>query len=493
MDATRQDLLINAELSPAQVRDMQRQVAAGKLHRISRGIATPLPQDEWPALLLRHKVRIAAALMPGSVVGFRSAFDGMAGNTLHLSYTHGRRVELPGLRLVAFKAPAAMEGDRKIGGYDVYFPSQARVFLDNLTRNEGGRNVTTELLEERLVQIHESAGEDRLRELRDQIESLAPKLGRERQAQHLGQMIGAILGTRPAGTLSSRTARAVASACDPARVERFDALVAALRTHPLPRIKDVAPSGRALTHFAFLESYFSNFIEGTRFEISEARAIVLEGRIPEARPKDSHDVIGVFRQIVNPAWRLQTLATTEGVLTQLAERHRDMMQMRPETSPGEFKLVANQAGNTAFVLPKLVRGTLLEGAKRLHDLEPGLARALYAMFLVAEVHPFDDGNGRLARLVMNAELSQAHDCRIIIPTLYRETYLDCLRVLTRQGDPAPFIKAMTFIQQWTASFEFESLDDVISIMRRCNAFEESLVQYRLLKPADAAPPTSPAQ
>jgi len=34
-----------------------------------------------------------------------------------------------------------------------------------------------------------------------------------------------------------------------------------------------------------------------------------------------------------------------------------------------------------------------------------MARALLAMFIVSEVHPFIDGNGRLARLVMNAELS----------------------------------------------------------------------------------------
>lgn len=68
-----------------------------------------------------------------------------------------------------------------------------------------------------------------------------------------------------------------------------------------------------------------------------------------------------------------------------------MMQMRPEVHPGEFKLIANQAGNTKFLAPKLVRGTLLEGARRLHDVEPGLARALYAMLLVAEVHPFNAG------------------------------------------------------------------------------------------------------
>ena len=33
------------------------------------------------------------------------------------------------------------------------------------------------------------------------------------------------------------------------------------------------------------------------------------------------------------------------------------------------------------------------------------------MFLISEVHPFDDGNGRIARVMMNAELVSAADVR----------------------------------------------------------------------------------
>ncbi len=48
----------------------------------------------------------------------------------------------------------------------------------------------------------------------------------------------------------------------------------------------------------------------------------------------------------------------------------------------------------------------------------GLARAVYYAFLVSEIHPFNDENGRLSRLVMNAEMSRVGLNRIIIPTLY---------------------------------------------------------------------------
>jgi len=111
-----------------------------------------------------------------------------------------------------------------------------------------------------------------------------------------------------------------------------------------------------------------------------------------------------------------------------------------------------------------------------------MARALLAMFLVAEVHPFTDGNGRLARLVMNAELSVVGASRIIVPTLFREEYLDCLRVLTRQGEPAPFLQAMQHIHAWTAAFNYDDLDRVLAQMTACNAFEPRLSISRFSAP-----------
>ena len=80
-----------------------------------------------------------------------------------------------------------------------------------------------------------------------------------------------------------------------------------------------------------------------------------------------------------------------------------MMAMRPEVLPGELKSQRNLAGNTTFVEPGLVVGTLREAGLLMHDVDAGFPRALLAMFVVAEVHPFNDGNGRLARLVISAQ------------------------------------------------------------------------------------------
>jgi hypothetical protein len=276
---------------------------------------------------------------------------------------------------------------------------------------------------------------------------------------------------------------------DSNRLELFEKLAATLRSTPMKQPQTVTKSERSRLHFAFLESYFSNFIEGTEFDVTDAKAFVLEGKPITDRPKDSHDVIGVFRQALNAGWANQTLTSGEAVLNQLRARHADQMRERPEVNPGEFKTLANRAGNTEFVAPRLVRGTLVEGSKLLPSVPAGTARALMAMFVVSEVHPFTDGNGRLARLAMNAELSVVDSCRIIVPTLFREEYLDCLRVLTRTAEAQPFLEAMQKIHAWTAAFDYEDIDAVIALMQQCHAFEKSRNQFRLLEPSQLAAAT----
>lgn len=480
-------LLLYAEMNSAQTRAVQRRRKAGALTLIAKGIATSRPLEEWPALIARDRIRVLAALFPGAVYGYRSAFNGglPVDGVAYLSHTYSRTVELPGLTVSILKGAAKQTGDMPMQGKDLYFPSEPRLLLENLTQSRGPvkKSAGREAVEARLLNICDSRGEDALSRLREAARALAPTLGFDKEFTVLDSLVGSILGTRASQlkTVAGK-ARTAQTPYDPDRLALFEKVAVALRANPLRQPAEVTPTSQARTNFAFLESYFSNFIEGTEFDVQEARGFVLDGKPIEERPKDSHDIIGVFRQAVSPAWANQTLSSGEPVLAQLRARHADQMAERPEVNPGEFKVKANRAGNTEFVDPKLVRGTLIEGSRILPSVPAGTARALLAMFLVSEVHPFTDGNGRLARLVMNAELSVVGACRIIIPTLLGEEYLDCLRVLSREGNPAPFIAAMQKIQDWTAAFDYQNIDTVIERLKACNAFERSRVQFQLLTP-----------
>jgi len=41
---------------------------------------------------------------------------------------------------------------------------------------------------------------------------------------------------------------------------------------------------------------------------------------------------------------------------------------------------------------------------------------------------------------------------------------------------------MSDILIWTSKFNYQDLDQVIANLKRCNAFERSLVQFKLLEP-----------
>jgi hypothetical protein len=488
-------LIIYAELNDAEIRAVQRRMKAGGLKRIVPGVLSASPEKEWPAIIALHRIRLLAALFPGAVIGFRSAFKGgvPVDGVIHLSYSYNKILNLPGLKVILVKGHGQVAGDQPMSGRAIYFPSPARMLMENLTASRGAikKAVGRNAVEERLVSIYESRGPEALNLIRDEAHTIAAPLGFDKEFQVLNELIGTILGTKSAQlTTAAGKALAAGTPFDADRLALFETLAAVLRVMPLKQITSPNATETARINFAFLESYFSNFIEGTEFDVSEARQIVLEGKIIEQRPKDSHDILGVFRQAINPGWANQSMAIGEGVLHQLRQRHADLMNERPEASPGDFKDRENFAGNTTFVSPRNVRGTLIEGSKLLPSVPPGMARALLAMFIVSEVHPFIDGNGRLARLVMNAELSVVNASRIIVPTLFREEYLDCLRVLTRQGKPEPFISAMQNIQQWTAAFDYTDLDHVIGRMKECNAFEKSRRQYQLLNLSDLGTATT---
>src|SRR6202035_2564105 len=67
------------------------------------------------------------------------------------------------------------------------------------------------------------------------------------------------------------------------RIERFDLLAGYLRGAALRRIEDGVPAGGARHNRAFIESYFSNYVEGTKFYIEEARDIVINNKVEIGR------------------------------------------------------------------------------------------------------------------------------------------------------------------------------------------------------------------
>ena len=104
--------------------------------------------------------------------------------------------------------------------------------------------------------------------------------------------------------------------------------------------------------------------------------------------------------------------------------------------------------------------------------EGPFSKAVYMMFLVSEVHPFHDGNGRVARVMMNAELSSKGLSKIMIPTVYREDYMGALRKLTRQQIAEPYIRMLLRAYELSATVNQQSIDEMERYLETCDAFKE---------------------
>lgn len=474
---------------------ISRAVARGELRKIGPALYTSSHAEPPAQVVGRHLWEIASHYAPGAVVSHRTAFEGRPSQegTVFMTSSVGKRLDLPGLRLRVQKGPGSLPGDRPFAN-GLVLASEPRFLLENLglarERSGARRTVTRQDIELRLETIVRSRGEAALNAIRDQARALTPRLGTGREMTQLDALIGALLRSRPAETLRTPggRARAAGTPLDPERAERFDLLARTLPTVSPQQRNDPVTSGPAFGQLSFFDAYFSNYIEGTEFEVEEAHAIVFDGMIPERRPADAHDVLGTYRLVGDAAWlRKAILGDRSGTsfLERLAEAHATLKAGRPEAGPGQWKTTPNQAGGTRFVEPELVRGTLLRGWEVARGLRTPFQRAAMVMFVLTEVHPFTDGNGRIARAFMNAELVAARERRMIVPTVYRDDYLSGLRALSRQDHPMPYILMLDQAQRFTASVRWDDYAMALADLRAANAMAAPEEGVRLRIPRTA--------
>ena len=454
-------------------------VRRGELRRVARGLYTRNLTDPLDTVVRRNLWDVVAALYPGAVIADRSARLGRPAEDGSLFLVHEKpgEVRVPGLVLRPRSGYPAVEGDLPFPS-GLHMSSVPRALLENaaLSRGRRGRvprTLTRPELEEWLESLIDQRGEDGYRGLRDHVRALAPRLDLLDELAVLDPLMGAVLGTRRVRARSARLrARQKGLPYDPRRIELFDVLFEAL-DRVAPAVRPVLGSDAARFRFLpFFEAYFSNFIEGTEFAVEEARQIVFDGVIPPSRPGDAHDVLGTYRLVSDGIEMSRLPASANDLVALLKSRHRVLLEGRPEKHPGVLKVASNRVGAVEFVAPILVEGTLHEGFGFYRRLASPLARAVFQMFLVSEVHPFDDGNGRIARVMMNAELVAADEQRIIIPQIFRNNYLMALRALTVNRRPDALIRTLDFAQRYTASLDYSTFERAREMLEGTNAFRD---------------------
>ena len=271
----------------------------------------------------------------------------------------------------------------------------------------------------------------------------------------------------------------------PGLIEKIDRLqkeIASLR--PL----DANTQGRILQRFRLDWNYHSNNIEGNSYDYGETKAFLLHGLTAGGKPlRDSLEIKGHNEVILE----LEDLVKNHVPLTEhlIRELHKKILGPEPYTikaeaadgsstsrsvTPGRYKVEPNHVRTETgevfyFIEPVAVAPEMQallewyraeEEKKELHPVT--LAALLHYRFV--RIHPFDDGNGRMARILMNLVLMKHGYPIAIVKTEEKETYYRALQ----QADGENLDAFVSYIAQqvinsqelWLKGARGESLEDV---------------------------------
>ena len=228
-----------------------------------------------------------------------------------------------------------------------------------------------------------------------------------------------------------------------AEIDRLKTRLASLR--PLPE-----HTVRTLHEQQVLEwTYHSNAIEGNTLTLMETR-VVLEGitiggkllreHFEVINHKESIDFVEdlVSRQRESSEWQVKSIhqLVLKNIDIGNAGRYRRENVVIPgaEHVPPDF-----------LKAPEAMEGLLrwYHAAGDEHPIER--AARLHVDFV--GIHPFVDGNGRTARLLMNFELMRSGFLPVIIPVEQRLSYYEALDRAHTRGEHEPFIDLVRVLEQ----------------------------------------------
>src|ERR1035437_2491843 len=339
----------------------------GQIRKIAPRIYSSNLKETIDSIIQRNLFQILGKLYPQALLSHRSAFEykPTKAGYIFLTYKYTKKVKLPGITISFLEGHKPIEGDNSFSG-ELFVSQKARAFLENLQSSKRlgptSKTLTLPEIEEKLELIIRVHGENGLNKLRDDAKAIAPILGMQKEFEQLNKMISALLSTHTSDILSSPVAiaRAFGFPYDPIRLNLFKTVFQELQQQEFKNRPETNITPKSFRNFAFFESYFSNYIEGTVFEIDEAKQIIETNKPLAARNQDSHDVLGTYQLVSNRLEMAITPQSPDEFLQILSYRHKILLSAREDKMPGMFKDKNNFAGSTSFVDFNLVKGTLIQ-------------------------------------------------------------------------------------------------------------------------------------
>jgi len=218
-------------------------------------------------------------------------------------------------------------------------------------------------------------------------------------------------------------------------------------------------------YFKIGTTYSSNALEGNTLTLSETKILLEDGLTVAGKPmKDCYEAIGhgdAYDFMIKIA-RSEKLEITEEIIKKL---HFLFYNKLDNIEAGAYRDYQVFISGTEYVpptaeeIPSLMKAFILELKQQYEKLHP-LLLAAYAHKKLVDIHPFTDGNGRTARLLMNLILINKGYCVVSIPPVLRHEYIEALQISQREVNHSmePFNKLI-------AECELEAQKDYLRMFR----------------------------
>jgi Fic family protein len=206
------------------------------------------------------------------------------------------------------------------------------------------------------------------------------------------------------------------------------------KSRPLPK----TAVAKLLSEIRLQHTYHSNAIEGNTLTLSETRLVLEEGLTVGQKPlkdymeaKTNAEAFILVEKLAKKSKKIDHIVIQEiheilmmGLIEDAGKyRIRNVRIVGSPKTPPDYPKV-----------PKMMEG-LLEGMRN-SNMEPVTTAAAFHHGFAA-IHPFSDGNGRIARLLNNLLLMQRGYPPIVLRNDDRPKYYKYLR-LADLDNPAPF-------------------------------------------------------
>lgn len=201
--------------------------------------------------------------------------------------------------------------------------------------------------------------------------------------------------------------------------------VAALRPFPEETLKSLRE------YYRIGLTYSSNALEGNSLTESETKVVIEDGLTIEGKPlRDVYEAVGHAHAYDY----IHTLVASKPLAEEdILELHRLFYEKVDGEKAGRYRTVPVFISGSQYAVspPARIASDMRQFVKWFNDNEhrlptPEFAALAHQKFVF--IHPFIDGNGRVARLILNLALIRGTYTIALIPAILRHEYVQALEM-----------------------------------------------------------------